>query len=37
MTPHSTGELVDLAALLPEPGRWQRFDHHDTDLGDSRG
>jgi len=29
-----TGELVDVAALLPEPDRWQRFDHHDTDLGD---
>jgi hypothetical protein len=29
-----TGELVDVAALLPEPDRWQRYDHHDTDLGD---
>ena len=29
-----TGELVDIAALLPEPDRWQRYDHHDTVLGD---
>ena len=29
-----TSELVDVAALLPEPGRWQRHDHHDADLGD---
>jgi hypothetical protein len=29
-----TGELVDVAVLLPEPERWQRYDHHDADLGD---
>jgi hypothetical protein len=28
-----TGELVDVAALLPEPDRWQRFALHDADLG----
>jgi hypothetical protein len=29
-----TAELVDVAALLPEPDRWQRHDLHYTDLGD---
>jgi hypothetical protein len=29
-----TGELVDVAALLPEPDRWQRHDLHYADLGD---
>jgi hypothetical protein len=29
-----TGELVDVAALLPEPDRWQRHDLHHAALGD---
>jgi len=29
-----TSELVDVAALLPEPDRWQRHDLHHADLGD---
>jgi hypothetical protein len=29
-----TGELVDVAALLPEPDRWERHDLHHAALGD---
>jgi hypothetical protein len=29
-----TGGLVDVAALLPAPDQWQRYDHHHADLGD---